>query len=214
MPAINLDPTRTLIGYIVRHGELNIENRWDGWGKYVLSSEGKESAEKAGQWLSFEHIGRIVTSDLPRALQTAEIVMGCCECACPFMATDPNLRAWASGSFTGRKKTDEAKEEFKKFRDNPDLVHDGGESWNQMAERVKVALQYLCTPYKGLPTVVVTHNSVIKGLLDLDEKGDVIDPGGIIGVYLTQEGKCEFDVVMGATKLDVGSGMTIDSSCG
>ena len=216
MPAINLDPTRTLIGYIVRHGELNIENRWDGWGKYVLSSEGKESAEKAGQWLSFEHIGRIVTSDLPRALQTAEIVMGCCECACPFMATDPNLRAWAIGSFTGRKKTDEAKAEFRYYREHPEVKIPGGESWMDMQERIKVVYQYLCVPYNNLPTVIVLHNSVLKGILDLDEKGDVVEPGGCVAVYLNAEGKCEFEVVLGATKLDEGSGLEIapGASCG
>ena len=215
MSEINLEPQRDLVGYIVRHGELNLEDKWDGWGNYVLSSEGRESAEKAGQWLSFDRIGRFVSSDLPRALQTAEIVMNECNCACSFLATDPNMRAWAIADFTGKKKTDEMKEKFHFYRENPDEIIPNGESWNQMAQRVKVILQYMATPYCGLPTVAVTHNSVIKGLLDLDEKGDVVDPGGIIAVYLTAEGKMEFDVVMGATKLDLGSGMKVDEgACG
>ena len=28
----NMDPTRELIGYLVRHGELVNMNVWDGWG--------------------------------------------------------------------------------------------------------------------------------------------------------------------------------------
>jgi len=213
MPPINPDPSRELIGYLVRHGELNLKNKWDGWGSYVLSAEGRESAQKAGEWLGFERIGRLVSSDLPRAIQTAEAIMGECNVSCPYMATDPNLRAWAIGEFTGKEKTDERKEDFMMYRKNPDMVVPGGESWNQMHERVKVAFQYLCAPYNGLPTVIVTHNSVLKGLLDLDEKGDLVTPGGIVGCYLDSRGEISFAVVLGATDLDESSGLE-SASCG
>jgi broad specificity phosphatase PhoE len=214
MSEFTLDPSRTLIGYLVRHGELNIKDRWDGWGNFVLSAEGRESIEKTAQWLSFERLGRLITSDLPRAYQSAEIIMSCCDFSCPFMGTDPNLRAWAIGKFTGKKKTDEARAEFQYYRDNPSICVPEGESWLDMQERIKVIYQYLCVPYNGLPTVCVIHNSVLKGILDLDEKGDVVEPGGIVAVYLNAEGKIEYDVVLGATKIDVGSGMGNDSSCG
>jgi broad specificity phosphatase PhoE len=208
---VNLDPSRELIGYLVRHGELNIKGKWDGWGNFVLSPEGRESAEKAGQWLSFMGIGRIITSDLPRALQTADIISGCCETACPFIATDPNLRAWAIGDFTGKDKTDERKAEFQHYRDNPNEPIPNGESFNQMCERVKIIFQYLCSPYKALPTVIVCHNSVLKGLMGIDEKGNLIEPGGIIAVYIDDKSNFDFDIVMGATSDDVEA--SLDSSC-
>ena len=216
MSEFTLDPSRTLIGYLVRHGELNIKDRWDGWGNFVLSAEGRESIEKTAQWLSFERLGRLITSDLPRAYQSAEIIMSCCDFSCPFMGTDPNLRAWAIAGFTGRKKTDEAKAEFRYYREHPEIKIPGGESWMDMQERIKVVYQYLCVPYNNLPTVIVLHNSVLKGILDLDEKGDVVEPGGCVAVYLNAEGKCEFEVVLGATKLDEGSGLEIapGASCG
>jgi probable phosphoglycerate mutase len=208
---INLDPSRELIGYLVRHGELNITNKWDGWGAYVLSEEGRQSAENAAHWLSFELLGRLVTSDLQRALQTADIIQSQVTFACPFLSTEPNLRAWNIGEFTGKEKTEERKADFQQYRDNPDKPVPGSdESWNQMRARVQVALQYLSTPYKSLPTVIVTHNSVLKGILDLDEKGDIVDPGGVVAVYLNQKGEFQFDVVMGATK----HSPEIESSCG
>jgi broad specificity phosphatase PhoE len=208
---LNLDPSRELIGYLVRHGELNIKGKWDGWGNYVLSPEGRQSAEKAGQWLSFEPIGRIVTSDLPRATQTADIIMECCNVSCPFLASDPTLRAWAIGDFTGKDKTPERKAEFQHYRDNPDEMIPGGESFNQMCERVKIIFQYLMSPYKALPSVIVCHNSVLKGLMGIDEKGNLVEPGGIVAVYLTAEGNFDFEIKLGAT--DIESSAELDSSC-
>ena len=112
------------------------------------------------------------------------------------------MRSWAIGDFTGKTKTPERKEQFQYYRDNPEVPIPNGESWNQFRERVQVAFQYLCSPYKALPTLLVIHNSVIKALLDIDAKGDLIDPGGIIQVFMTPEGKFDFQVVLGATQMD------------
>jgi probable phosphoglycerate mutase len=209
---LTTDPTHELIGYIVRHGELNIDNKWDGWGKFVLSDEGQQSAKRAGEWLGYKRIGRMVSSDLPRAAQTADIISNEISCECPYIATDPNLRAWAIGDFTGKEKTDERKEEFQYYRDHPAIAIPGGESFDQFCERVKVAFTYLCSPYKALPTVIVCHNSVLKGLMGLDEKGDVVTPGGIVGVYLDDKGECHFQILVGATDMDKDAGL--ESSCG
>ena len=211
---LKLDPSCELVGYLVRHGELNITKKWDGWGNFVLSQEGKDSVEKSGEWLAFQRIGRLIASDLPRTLQSAEIIMNCCECACPYLATDPNLRAWNIGIFTGKEKTDERKEEFQHYRDNPDEAIPEGESFNSFRDRVNVAFQYLCSPYNALPTVIVTHNSVLKGLMDIDEKGDLVDPGGVVAVYLDAQGEFQFEVVMGATKMDGAAGLATEASCG
>ena len=212
MNPVNPTPDRTTVGYIIRHGELNIEGRWDGWGNFKLSEEGKQSAEKAGQWLSFERCGRLIASDLPRTLQTAEIVMAQLDISCPFLATDPNLRAWALGDFTGKNKTPERKAELQFYRDHPDEMVPSGESWNQFRQRVQVALQYLCTPYNALPTIIVTHNSVLKALMDFDEKGDLVDPGGIVKVDMNTKGELEFTAVLGETPEGAAAGL--ESSCG
>lgn len=209
---INLDPSKECLGFLVRHGELNVGNRWDGWGNFVLSAEGRNSAEAAARWLSFERIGRVIASDLPRTIQTADILLNNIDAACSFLATDPNLRAWALGEFSGKEKTPERKERLQYYRDHPNEMIPEGESWNQLHERVKVIFQYLCTPYNALPTVIVTHNSVLKALMDLDEKGDLIEPGGIMAVFLTEKGEFDFQPVLGATASDAET--KLEGSCG
>lgn len=209
----NMDPSRQLIGYLIRHGELSLkENRWDGWGSFTLSEEGRQAAEKAAQWLSFVKIGRVVASDLPRTVQTADIIMDSVYVACPFLSTDPLLRAWAISDFTGKEKTPERQAQLQYYRNHPDEPIPGGESWNQLVERIQVIYQYLCSPYNALPTVLVVHNSVLKALMGLDETGDLVEPGGIISVYMNPKGECEFEVCLGATDLDNKAGLM--SSCG
>ena len=213
MSEINPTPSRENVGFLCRHGELRLdESKWDGWGKFQLSPEGREAAEKAGQWLSYNRLGRIIASDLPRTVQTAEIIMEFVTVSCTYLATDPNLRAWALGDdFTGKEKTPERKEKLQYYRDHPDeMIPNGGESWNQLVNRVKVAFQYLCTPYNALPTLLVLHNSVIKALMGLDEQGDVVSEGGIVAVFLNEKGEFEFEPVLGA----VGAGAVVESSCG
>ena len=148
-PPINLTPFRELIGYIIRHGELCNMRIFDGWGNFDLSEEGKQQAEKAAQWLSFERIGRVVSSDLPRAMHTAEYLMdsGCVEC--PYLSTEPNIRPRKVGDFTGKEKTPARVAEFQKYIDNPNLVIPDGESGDQLHDRVQTIFQYLCAPYKG-----------------------------------------------------------------
>ena len=104
-PPINMAPERTLLGWLIRHGELKNMHVWDGWGDFELSEEGRIQAAKAAQWLSYEHIGRVVSSDVPRTMQTAQYLMdtGCVEC--PFMACDSNLRPWMVSGYTGKEKT-------------------------------------------------------------------------------------------------------------
>jgi hypothetical protein len=39
---------------------------------------------------------------------------------------------------------------------------------------------------------------VIKSLLGVEEVGEVVEPGGIIAVYLDEKGNISFEVVLGA----------------
>jgi broad specificity phosphatase PhoE len=201
----NMDPSHQLIGYLCRHGELVNMRVWDGWGSFDLSEEGYEQAERAAQWLSFERIGRIISSDLPRTMSTAQCLMNTGAVACPFMACDPNLRPWhVSDEFTGKEKTPERLAAFQKYVKDPSLVIPGGESRNQLNLRIQVIFQYLATPYKALPTALFIHNSVIKSLLGIDDVRDAVAPGGIVAVYLDEKGEMSFDVVLGAVAPEIG----------
>lgn len=204
LPPMNLDPRRELVGWLIRHGELTDMSVWDSWGNLDLSEEGRQQAEKAAQWLSFERIGRVVSSDVPRTMHTAQYLMdtGCVEC--PFMACDSSLRPWFVSDFTGKEKTPERLAEFQKYMDDPDLVIPGGESRNQLKVRVQVIFQYLLAPYKALPTACFIHNSVIKALMGLDAVKEACSPGGIVGVYLDEKGECSFEVLLGKIETELG----------
>ena len=200
----NMDPSLECVGYLVRHGELTNNSVWDGWGSLDLSEEGKQQAEAAARWLSFERIGRVISSDLPRAVHTAEYIMDSGAVQCPFLGTDPNLRPRMTGKFTGQEKTPERLAEFQKYLDDPDLIVPEGESENQLKLRIQVVFQYLATPYKCLPTVVVLHNSVIKAILGVQNIREAVSNGGIIAVLMDPKGEFSFQVVLGQVNAEKG----------
>lgn len=200
----NFDPAHQLIGFLVRHGELVNMNIWDSWGNYELSERGREQAETAARWLSFEKIGRVIASDIPRAMQTAQYLMDSGCVACPFMGTEPNLRPWFVAGFTGKEKTPENLAAFMKYVKDPSLVIPDGESRKQLDDRVQVVFQYLATPYNCLPTAFFLHNSTIKSIMGIEDVKDAVLPGGIIGVYLDEKGEMSFEVLLGAVAPEIG----------
>lgn len=203
-PPMNLEPSKSLIGYLIRHGELKNMSVWDGWGDFDLSEEGRQQAEKAAQWLSFERIGRVVSSDVPRTMHTAQYLMDTGCVSCPFMACDTSLRPWMVSDFTGKEKTPERIAEFKKYIDDPTLIIPGGESRNQLHDRVQVIWQYMLAPYNALPTACFIHNSVIKSLMGLDDIKDAVSPGGVIAVYMDEKGEISFEIKLGEPTLEQG----------
>jgi broad specificity phosphatase PhoE len=193
----NMDPSKTCLGFLIRHGELKNMKIWDSWGNYDLSVEGQQQAEKAAQWLSFQQIGRAVSSDMTRTLETAQCLMDTGAVLCPYLSTDPSLRPWLVAAFTGKEKTPERLAEFKKYLDDPTLVIPDGESLQQVIERVQVIWQYLAAPYKALPTACFVHNSVIKAITGLTDIKDAVNPGGIISVWMDEKGEISFKIELG-----------------
>lgn len=204
IPQFIMDPTKQRIGYLVRHGELKNMHIWDGWGDFELSDAGRQQADKAAQWLSFEKIGRVISSDVPRTMQTAQYLMDTGCVVCPFLSSDPNLRPWNVSEFTGKEKTPERVEKFKRYIKDPTLVIPGGESREQLNLRIQVIFQYLQTPFDAKPTVFFIHNSVIKSLMGIDDIADAVAPGGIIAVDMDEKGEIFFSVVLGAVAPEIG----------
>ncbi|HOP54967.1 MAG TPA: histidine phosphatase family protein, partial [Bacillota bacterium] len=64
------------IFYLVRHGttQYNLENRFQGHLDIPLSNQGIEQAKKLADYLKDKKIDAIYTSDLKRAVQTAEYI--------------------------------------------------------------------------------------------------------------------------------------------
>ena len=63
---------------IARHGETysNLDHRWQGMGNSPLTEKGKKQAEFLAGNLKEYHISRIITSNLPRAVETGRIISG------------------------------------------------------------------------------------------------------------------------------------------
>jgi len=200
----NIDPSRCLLGWIIRHGELKNMHVWDSWSDLELSEEGKQQAEAAARWLSFEHIGRVISSDLARTNHTAQFIMDFDNVACPYIMSEPNLRPWMVADFTGKEKTPERIAEFQKYQDDPNLMIPDGESRNQLRDRVQCIWQYFMAPYKALPTVCVVHNSVLKSLMGLEEIRDAVEPGGIVSVWMDEKGDVSFNIELGSINLEKG----------
>lgn len=200
----NMDPSLECVGYLIRHGELTNMHVWDGWGNLSLSEEGRQQAESAARWLSFERIGRVISSDVPRTIETAQYLMDTGCVSCPFMGTDPNLRPWMVAGFTGKEKTPGRIAEFQKYLDNPELVIPGGESHAQLEERVQVIFPLLATPYNCLPSAFFIHNSVIKAVMGIPNVKEACSPGGVIAVYMDPKGTLSFEVVLGRVEPEVG----------
>jgi broad specificity phosphatase PhoE len=64
--------------YVVRHGETqwNREEVFRGTKDMPLNDNGKQQAQRVGDYFSKKHIDRIISSPLCRAIQTAESVSG------------------------------------------------------------------------------------------------------------------------------------------
>jgi len=67
--------------YVVRHGESvnNSKKIWTGWADAELTDKGIEDAKKAGAVLSGVKFDKIYSSDLIRAVQTAQTAIPGCE---------------------------------------------------------------------------------------------------------------------------------------
>lgn len=64
--------------YLVRHGQsvANFENRHSGWTMLPLTEKGFEDARRAGERLKGIELDRVYSSDLTRAVQTAQMALG------------------------------------------------------------------------------------------------------------------------------------------
>jgi broad specificity phosphatase PhoE len=202
--------------YVVRHGEtdLNAKNCFRGWENPPLNEAGLIAAEAIANFFSYERIGRVVCSDLDRAQQTAEFIMNTGVMACPYLSPDFNLRPWNIAAFASREKSAALQKELDYYIENPEVKIPDGESLKDFQDRQESLIHYLVTPFEGLPTIVVTHTSNLTYLaeaIDRDngldpsrdpEVHDVVEPGGIVAVFLDTNGKMRLEPRLGAVEAE------------
>jgi 2,3-bisphosphoglycerate-dependent phosphoglycerate mutase len=126
---------------LVRHGQSqwNLENRFTGWVDVPITPLGAEEAHRAGRELKGIAFDMAFTSDLKRAQQTLEIMLG--ELGCPGLRTerDRALNERHYGDLQGLDKAETAKKfgdaQVHIWRRSYDVRPPGGESLQDTAER-------------------------------------------------------------------------------
>ncbi|MBP9804906.1 MAG: histidine phosphatase family protein [Candidatus Accumulibacter sp.] len=150
---------------LVRHGETtwNVEKRIQGQIDVGLNTAGLLQAEAAARWLAGRAVAALYSSDLLRTRQTAERIASVLRL---LPSLRPEFRERRYGLFEGLT-YDEARAkypaEYRSFeRREPDFVIPaGGESLQQLFERVSSGLQRIATNHRGETVVIVTHGGVL-----------------------------------------------------
>ena len=150
--------------YLIRHGQSagNAQGRFGGHSPTPLSELGIHQAELTAQALARENINAIYTSDLYRAVQTAEPLAKLLDL--PVIKTSA-FRERNVGVLEG-KTFDESKEEFPKdyyalVNRNIQHVITEGESYRHLLRRATGALREIFNIHRGERVAVFSHTGAI-----------------------------------------------------
>ncbi len=145
---------------LIRHGETdwNVDGRYTGQSDIPLNDNGRVQARQAAAQLAANPPDVVVSSDLERARETAEII------AAPFQLpvhTDPRLREINQGVWEGMYfpdiKAKYAAEFAAREADPLSVAPPGGETVGQVRERVLTAVADIHQKYPGQRVAVVAH---------------------------------------------------------
>jgi probable phosphoglycerate mutase len=179
-----------LIGFILRHGEteLNASNCFRGWSPVPLDDNGIQQAHAAAKFLQKAPLVRIVSSPLPRARTTAEIVASKHSL---YVVQEGGLLPWHVGMFGGLDR-DQNNPALRLFVQNPYIVIPGGESLEDFEQRqFAFWKEHLGLAKATGLTLFVAHTSNCVALVNFTEGnenvepevGDSVEPGGVEAIY-------------------------------
>lgn len=183
---------------LIRHGETdwNRELRFQGQLDVPLNATGQEQARRVAERLAQERLQALVSSDLRRAVQTAQAVAGRVQPLDPVLQAA--LREQHFGVMEGlrvadiRQRDPQAWDEWVRF--DADYAFAGGESTRAFHARVLAAVRALAQHHAGRTLAVVTHGGVLdmiyrsaRGLPLSGARQSEIPNGGINRVRLQGE---------------------------
>jgi probable phosphoglycerate mutase len=162
---------------VIRHGETewNVANRVQGHGDSRLTAAGRAQAQSLALRLAGEHFDLLVSSDLGRALETAQPLA---EASGHAIRRDARLRERSFGDGEGLSYEEIGKRypgafpkvgtasasESSEADIDPDYAIPGGESRRQFHERVAGAFESMAAEHPEARIVVVTHGGVLGAL--------------------------------------------------
>jgi len=150
---------------LVRHGETewNLAGRIQGHSDSRLTARGAEQGRRAAERLAGLDIAAVYASDLGRARETGELI------AAPHgppVQTVQGLRERCYGAFEGRTAEEIRGEDPEVFErglgDRRGLARPGGETQQELSERVMGALGEIAGAHPGETVAVATHGGPIK----------------------------------------------------
>ena len=148
---------------VVRHGETAANSSCviQGQSDVPLSPAGVRQAEMLARRWRKRRFDAVYSSDLSRALRTAEIVTGGAE-----IVITPELREMDLGAWVGHTTSEIAglfPDEWKAFRSaTPECRATGGESRRELMERTARFFRAAAGRHDGQNVLVVTHGGVLR----------------------------------------------------
>lgn len=149
----------------IRHGETdaNAASIWQGQGDAALSAIGRDQARALRDRLAGIEYDRVISSDLTRTLQTADL-------AGLDPEPDPGFREMDIGAWEGLTR-DEVRQRFPEDLErmaagDRDVSMGGGESWVTFSERIDRAIDGVVERVEpGSRVLVMAHGGVIHAAL-------------------------------------------------
>jgi probable phosphoglycerate mutase len=149
---------------LVRHGETewNVNMRLQGMQNSKLTSLGKHQIELLADTLKYSFFDAIISSDLKRAMQTADVINKHHKLV---IEKNENLRERNFGIFEGltreeiQDKYSRAHKEYLERRDNYRIPQ--GESLNEFYNRVVNELNLVVTNNLGKRILIVSHGGIL-----------------------------------------------------
>ena len=148
---------------LARHGETdwNSERRWQGHANQPLNKAGRAQAQELAASLAETGIDAVYSSDLLRAHETARIVAD--RLGLP-VEVDAGLREVDVGDWAGRVHSEIEgidPEGFQRWQAGG-KGWNGGESYEQMGERVVASVLRIAARHPGDTLLIVTHGGSIR----------------------------------------------------
>ncbi|GAB1438289.1 2,3-diphosphoglycerate-dependent phosphoglycerate mutase GpmB [Providencia sp.] len=154
--------------YLVRHGETewNLARRIQGQSDSPLTATGRLQARQVAERIKSEGITHIITSDMGRTLETAQIIANVCGCE---ITTEPRLRELNMGVLEQRAIDSLTSEEEQWRKSLIDGTHGGripqGESMEELYTRMFAALNSCLDLPEGSRPLLVSHGIALSTLI-------------------------------------------------
>ena len=132
-----------------------------GWSPVPLSDFGRKTMQQTAEWMKRMPIQQIISSDLPRAEESANMIS---QATGVPVTLDPRLRPLNVGALTGQVITPELKKVLDNAHTSKDQPIPGGESYNDFMNRYKSIFPDLLQAAQNQNIAVVTHHRNLLAL--------------------------------------------------